>query len=149
MMNAAREAGGIERFRPAIYGVLIQHREVLLVRAPQTFLGVVGFPGGGIELGEAPLDALRREFAEETGLEIEPMRVLWTTNGLHRSKLRPSQQLIAMHWEVRQVGGTFRPQGNGDDVDAAFFCPLRALPVDEMLGVDREVVPLLLGLSDG
>jgi 8-oxo-dGTP diphosphatase len=149
MMNAAREPGGIERFRPAIYGVLIQHGEVLLVRAPQAFLGVVGFPGGGIELGEAPLDALRREFAEETGLEVEPMRVLWTTTGLHRSKLRPSQQLIAMHWEVRQVGGTFRPQGNGDDVDAAFFCPLRALPVDEMLGVDREVVPLLLGLSDG
>ena len=47
---------GIQRFRPAIYGVLIQDGQVLLVRAPKTFLGVVGFPGGGIELGEAPLD---------------------------------------------------------------------------------------------
>jgi 8-oxo-dGTP pyrophosphatase MutT (NUDIX family) len=46
---------GIQRFRPAIYGVLIQDGQVLLVRAPRTFLGVVGFPGGGIELGEAPL----------------------------------------------------------------------------------------------
>jgi 8-oxo-dGTP diphosphatase len=138
---------GIQRFRPAIYGVLIEAGQVLLVRAPQAFLGVVGFPGGGIELGEAPLDALRREFAEETGLEVEPTHILWATTGLHRGRLRPAQQLIAIHWEVRQLGGTFRPEGNGDDVEAAFFCPLHALPVDEMLDVDREVLPLLSGLS--
>jgi len=138
---------GIQRFRPAIYGVLIQDSQVLLVRAPQTFLGVVGFPGGGIEPGEAPLDALRREFSEETGLEVEPVRVLWATKELHRARLNPAQQLIATHWEVRRVGGTLIPQGNGDDVETAFFCPLHAMPVDEMLGVDLEVVPLLLGLS--
>jgi 8-oxo-dGTP pyrophosphatase MutT (NUDIX family) len=93
------------------------------------------------------LDALRREFVEETGLEVEPTRVLWATTELHRAKLRPSQQLVATHWEVRLVGGTFRPEGNGDDVEVAFFCPLHALPVEEMLGVDREVVPLLLDRS--
>ena len=146
-MNAAPDAGGIERFRPAIYGVLIQDGQVLLVRAPQAFLGVVGFPGGGIEPGEAPLDALRREFVEETGVVVEPTRLLWATTELHRARLRPAQQLIAIHWEVRQVGGALAPQGNGDDVETAFFCPLHALPVDEMLGVDLEVVPLLRRLS--
>jgi 8-oxo-dGTP diphosphatase len=145
-MHQATNAG-LQRFRPAIYGVLIDDGQVLLVRAPQAFLGLVGFPGGGVELGEAPLDALRREFIEETGLEVEPTRLLWTTTGLHRARLRPTQQLIAIHWEVRLVSGTLRPQGNGDDVEAAFFCPLHALPVEEMVGVDREVVPLLLGLS--
>ena len=140
-------ATGLQRFRPAIYGVLIQDGQVLLVRAPKAFLGVVGFPGGGIELGEAPLDALRREFAEETGLEVEPVRVLWATNRLHRARLNPVQQLIATHWEVRLVGGTFMPQGNGDDVETAFFCPLNSLPIGEMLGVDLEVVPLLAKLS--
>jgi 8-oxo-dGTP pyrophosphatase MutT (NUDIX family) len=138
---------GIQRFRPAIYGVLIQAGRVLLVRAPRTFLGVVGFPGGGIEPGEAPLDALRREFVEETGLEVEPVRVLWATNKLHRARLNPTQQLIATHWEVRLIGGTLIPEGNGDDVETAFFCPLHTLPVDEMLGVDLEVVPLLMTLA--
>ena len=147
-MHTVPDPGGIERFRPAIYGVLIQDGQVLLVRAPQAFLGVVGFPGGGIEPGEAPLNTLRREFTEETGLEVEPVRLLWATTALHRARLRPAQQLIAIHWEVRQVGGTLAPHGNGDDVETAFFCPLHALPVGEMLGVDLEIVPLLRELSD-
>jgi 8-oxo-dGTP pyrophosphatase MutT (NUDIX family) len=141
------ENAAIRHFRPAIYGIFIEGEDVLLVRAPQTFQSVVGFPGGGIEPGEAPLDALRREFAEETGLDIEPVRLIWATTGFHRSRLRPEQQLVAIHWEVRRVGGSLRPEGNGDDVAAAFFCPIQALPMAEMLGVDHEVVPLLSGLS--
>jgi 8-oxo-dGTP diphosphatase len=144
-MSDAGEA--IRRIRPAIYGVLIQGGNVLLVRAPQTFLGVVGFPGGGIEPGEAPLNALRREFVEETGLKIEPLRVLWATTGFHRSRLRPSLQMLGIYWEVRRIGGSLIPHGNGDDVDAAFFCPVHALPMADMQGVDREVVHLLAGLS--
>jgi 8-oxo-dGTP pyrophosphatase MutT (NUDIX family) len=140
---------GIRQFRPAIYGVLLRAHEVLLVRAPQTSDGVVGFPGGGIEPGEAPLAALRREFAEETGLDVEPVRLLWATTGFHRSRARPHQQLIALHWEVRAVGGRLIPDGNGDDVVEAFFCPVEALPVAEMLGVDREIVPLLRALGRG
>jgi 8-oxo-dGTP pyrophosphatase MutT (NUDIX family) len=30
-----------------------------------------GFPGGGIKKGEGPVDAIRREFAEELGSEVE------------------------------------------------------------------------------
>jgi 8-oxo-dGTP diphosphatase len=135
--------GGLQRFRPAIYGVLIQGSDVLLVRAPQTSDSVIGFPGGGIELGEAPLDALRREFSEETGLEIEPLRLLWATTGFHRSRKFPQLQVLGIYWEVRSIGGTLRPEGNEDDVDEAFFCPLQTLPEDQMMSVDREVVQLL------
>jgi len=133
----------IDHFRPAIYGVLIQRDEILLVRATQTFQGFVGFPGGGIEPGEAPLAALHREFAEETGLAIEPVRVLWATAGLHRSRMNPQRQMLGIYWEVRETGGNFKPAGNGEDVAAAFFCPLHAIPVGEMLEVDREVLHLL------
>ena len=140
----------VRLFRPAVYGVLLHGAEVLLVRAPPTEKlspGVIGFPGGGIELGEAPLAALSREFTEETGLEVEPVRLLWATTGLHRSQAYPHQQLVAIHWEVRCIGGSLIPDGNGDDVAEAFFCPLQSLPLESMLGVDREVVPLLQGLS--
>lgn len=141
---------GIRLFRPAVYGVLIRGQEVLLVRSPPTAkisATVIGFPGGGIEPGEAPLDALCREFAEETGIEVEPVRLLWATTGFHRSLVHPHLQLVGMHWEVRHISGSLRPNGNGDDVAEAFFCPIHNLPVEDMLGVDREVVPLLLSLS--
>lgn len=133
----------IRSFRPGIYGVLRQQEEILLVRATPTFHGVVGFPGGGIEFGEAPLDALRREFAEETGLEVEPVRLLWATTGLHRSRLEPQRQMLGVYWEVRGTGGSLKPNGNGEDVEAAFFCPVRAIPVHKMLEFDREVIHLL------
>ncbi|MGH8055901.1 MAG: NUDIX domain-containing protein [Candidatus Entotheonellia bacterium] len=133
----------VREFRPSIYGLLIQSEGILLVRAPPALFGVVGFPGGGIEPGEAPLDALRREFVEETGLEVEPVRLLWATTGFHRSQVNPHRQLLGIYWEVRGVGGHLRPAGNGDDVEAAFFCPVDTLPLSEMLEFDREVVHLL------
>ncbi|GGE27597.1 NUDIX hydrolase [Streptococcus himalayensis] len=33
-------------------------------------------PGGAMELGESSVDALKREFLEETGIEVEPVRFL-------------------------------------------------------------------------
>ncbi|MBI3325770.1 MAG: NUDIX hydrolase, partial [Nitrospinae bacterium] len=118
--------------------------EVLLVRATETFHGFVGFPGGGIEHGEGPLDALRREFVEETGLAIEPVRLIWATTGFHRSRMDPQRQMLGIYWEVRATGGSLKPDGNGDDVAEVFFCPVHAIPVGEMLEYDREVLHLLL-----
>ena len=55
------------------YGVLTNAlgSEILLVqksRGPYT--GLLDLPGGRIEPGESPEDAVRREFAEETGLDV-------------------------------------------------------------------------------
>ena len=48
-------------------------------------------PGGGVQFGEKAIDALKREFREETGLEIEVGRFLFTVEfiqeGLHAIEL--------------------------------------------------------------
>jgi 8-oxo-dGTP diphosphatase len=54
--------------RPAAYALVIRDGQVLLSRV--TGLGVWTLPGGGIDHGEHPDDAVRRETFEETGLRL-------------------------------------------------------------------------------
>ena len=70
------------RQRIAAYAVLVrgagEDREVLLTRmsARTRIEGRWTLPGGGIDHGEDPRDAVRREVYEETGLHVEPDGVL-------------------------------------------------------------------------
>ena len=71
-----------QRQRVAAYAVLVRGagagREVLLTRmsARTRIEGRWTLPGGGIDHGEDPRDAVRREVEEETGLRVEPGEVL-------------------------------------------------------------------------
>lgn len=65
-------------------------------------------PGGGIETGESDADALIREFDEETGLTVWPMRPLgragqfWNNEGVHLNSL-------ASFFEVEMTASDGRP----------------------------------------
>ncbi len=91
---SAREPGGVRRFGLRLYKALPTGLSHGLVRAvkPTYALGAIaiiewdgkvlalrqshrrGFslPGGLVDRGEQPRDAVRREVAEETGLQIDP-----------------------------------------------------------------------------
>jgi 8-oxo-dGTP diphosphatase len=68
------------RIRPAARAILLDPDDrILLVRFEFPTRSLWATPGGGIEPGETPEDAVRRELHEETGLtaaEIGP--VVWT-----------------------------------------------------------------------
>jgi len=78
----ATDGGPPRRQRVAAYAVLLRgdgdDREVLLTRLSDRtrIAGRWTLPGGGIDHGEDPRDALRREVYEETGLHVEPGDVL-------------------------------------------------------------------------
>lgn len=66
-----------KRQRVAAYALVRRGEDVLLARlaAHIPFQGWT-LPGGGVDHGEDPRDAVRREVLEETGLHAEPGRIL-------------------------------------------------------------------------
>jgi 8-oxo-dGTP pyrophosphatase MutT (NUDIX family) len=60
--------------RPGVSAVILEEGRVLLQRRDDT--GRWGLPGGGVEPGESVRQALIREVREETGLDVEPLRLI-------------------------------------------------------------------------
>lgn len=79
--------------------LMIQRSES--VRAP----GMWCFPGGAIEPGETPAQAIVREFREEVGLSVEPIGRLWEW-------LRDDGLLHLYWWQVRYIGGELTPNAS-------------------------------------
>ena len=63
-----------------VYAVIIRNNSILLImKARGPYTGRYDLPGGSIEFGESPEDALRREVIEETGLRCVSCQI---TNSL-------------------------------------------------------------------
>jgi 8-oxo-dGTP pyrophosphatase MutT (NUDIX family) len=131
------------RFRVGAYG-LLRAGDSFLVTRTRTALGTItNFPGGALELGEGALDALRREFVEETGLEVRPTHLAYASENYHQSPAYPENQLVKLYWFVEQSGGTLRPEGNGDDIEAVYFVPIADLEQAGLTPADGEAIAAL------
>jgi ADP-ribose pyrophosphatase YjhB (NUDIX family) len=62
------------QIRPGVAAVIFADDRLLLQRRDDT--GRWGLPGGGVEPGESVRQAIVREVREETGLEVEPVRLI-------------------------------------------------------------------------
>jgi ADP-ribose pyrophosphatase YjhB (NUDIX family) len=103
-------------------GALVEDRgRVLLARrAHEPFKGNWDIPGGFLEEGEHPLDGLRRELREETGLEIEPLEFLGVWMDRYGGD-STAEATINLYWTARVVSGEPEP---ADDVsELAWFEP--------------------------
>jgi ADP-ribose pyrophosphatase YjhB (NUDIX family) len=100
-----------------------QGRLLLVRRAIDPEKGKWDTPGGFLAEGEHPLDGLRRELLEETGLEIEPVEFLGAWTDSYGDALN-AQTILSLNWIARVSGGTARA---ADDV-----CELRWFAPDEL-----------------
>jgi 8-oxo-dGTP pyrophosphatase MutT (NUDIX family) len=122
---AATAVPGLAReSRVGVYGVIRDGESVLLSRfAPG---GVVGgrwmLPGGGVEFGESPAQALVREVYEETGLHAVLTALLDTSSAVHEFE-RAGRQVAAHHvrilYRAEVTGGTLGVTEVGGSTDAA------------------------------
>ena len=102
---------------------------VLLVRAAPhlTVAGQWFLPGGGLDHGEHPVDGLRREFREETGLDIVPGPLLGIISDVFVLPDGTSLHTLRIIHGVDGWSGVLRDEVGGSS-DAA-----RWVPVDQAL----------------
>jgi ADP-ribose pyrophosphatase YjhB (NUDIX family) len=86
-----------------------------------------GFPGGFLDYGESPMQAVVREFKEETGLNVEVVRVLGiSTHITDKNAWGDAQENIAVGFEVQLVGGSI--QADGDETLEVKWLPTHPEP---------------------
>jgi ADP-ribose pyrophosphatase YjhB (NUDIX family) len=91
-------------FNVRVYGLLINdQQEILISDEQQEDRTFSKFPGGGLELGEGLIDALKREFVEECATEIEVLNHFYTTDFFEKSSFNDSQ-ILSIYYFVRPVG---------------------------------------------
>nr|WP_121272222.1 NUDIX domain-containing protein [Pedobacter schmidteae] len=91
-------------FNVRVYGLLINENNEVLVSDEQSGERIFSkFPGGGLELGEGLIDALKREFVEECEAEIEVLGHLYTTDFYEQSSFNDSQ-ILSIYYLVKAIG---------------------------------------------
>jgi 8-oxo-dGTP diphosphatase len=112
-------------------------RVLLARRAFEPFLGFWDAVGGFLEEGEHPLDGVRREVQEETGLDFEPGKLLGIWMGRYGGDERATLNLF---WTGRLGPGTPHP---ADDVaELRWFTP-DELPAPDELAFDGLIADVL------
>jgi ADP-ribose pyrophosphatase YjhB (NUDIX family) len=116
---------------PTACALCIDERgHVLLARrANEPFKGSWDLPGGFLEEGEHPLDAIRRELREETGLDVEPLEFLgaWVDRYPYATN---EAATLNLYWTARVVGGSPEP---ADDVAELGWFAADAFPAEKEL----------------
>lgn len=82
------------RFHITVKGIVVYNQKVLLmkrIRPSSDGLGYWELPGGGLEYGETPNQALIRELKEETGLAIDVVKPAYTF-----TKIRTGYQTVGI-----------------------------------------------------
>ncbi|WP_156725086.1 NUDIX hydrolase [Streptomyces apocyni] len=121
-----------KELRVAAYAVCVRDGRLLLAR----WVAADGtkrwtLPGGGLEHGEDPYDAVVREVAEETGYTVRPATLLGV-DSLRRRYPRKLGTFADFHglrvvYEARITGGELRPEEHGS-TDLASWHALDAVP---------------------
>lgn len=82
------------KFHITVKGIVVYDHKVLIlkrVRPSRDGLGYWELPGGGLEYGETPHEALIRELKEETNLDIQILKPVYTFTAI-----RPDYQTVGI-----------------------------------------------------
>jgi len=134
--------------RVAAYGLAVRDSSVLLTRLAGWDSPVLWtLPGGGIDVGEQPEDALHREIWEETGLRLRSCRLM-TVGSRHFTGHSPSGRLEDFHgvwvlYSVELEPGEARVVEVGGTTAEVAWIPLDRMPSVHLGHLAQQVVDAL------
>lgn len=90
------------RFNLRAYGILLnEHNQVLVSDEIIQGKKYTKFPGGGLQFGEGLIDCLKREFMEETEIQVEVKEHIYTTDYFQPSAFDDESQVISVYYLVK------------------------------------------------
>ena len=145
-------------FNVRVYGILLDEQDRLLV-ADEFIRGnfFTKLPGGGLEIGEGTRDCLKREFLEETGLDVTIGEHIYTTDFFQISAFNNIDQIISIYYavtvngsinlETKTIPFDFKPNQIADNTQTAEvfrWIHWKDLTENDMsLPIDKVVIQLL------
>lgn len=131
----------VNRPRVVVGGAIRDRGRLLAARrtAPPALAGRWELPGGKVDPGETPAQALVRELREELGIEVEAVERIpgeWALQG----------GLVLHVWEARLLKGEPRPLQDHDEL--RWLAPDEAFDVD-WLDQDRPAVTAVVRSLSG
>lgn len=135
-------------WRPSAYAVVIKDGKILLSKQ---FGDGYDLPGGGIDLGELPEDAVIRETKEETGIDVANPKLITAKNSffVFAHSGGDAIQSLMFFYKCDFVGGEFSIDGFDEYekqyADMPEWVDLKELPnINVKSSVDwREIVALV------
>lgn len=105
------------------YGVAVRDDLVLLVRSSSPLIDppLWWLPGGGINFAESPVEALAREFEEETGLAAHDPVLLDVFSDVRRRPNGDRVHAVRIIYRVRAGEGELRHEVDGTTDRAQWF----------------------------
>jgi 8-oxo-dGTP pyrophosphatase MutT (NUDIX family) len=89
------------KFTVRVYGLLLNdQREILISDEFRFGRFFTKFPGGGVEHGEGLIVALKREFMEELGIQIEVNALFYVNDFVQFSAFKTDEQLLSFYFWV-------------------------------------------------
>lgn len=133
---------GTQVTRIAAYALCVDEVErILLARLtyPEIKAGWWTLPGGGLDFGETPSEAVLRELTEETGLSGEIVSLAgvesWVRRGPVPGGIADDFHAIQIIYRVRITGGRLTNEQDGSTDEAAWFtrAEIAEIPIVELV----------------
>jgi len=110
----------------------------LITRGREPCKGMIAFPGGFVDYGEDPMDAVLRELEEETHLKSNRDNIrLITVAG--NPKRDPRRHTVSVCYAVKLTSGLESLQADDDAASVAFYSLNQLLGTDPMVDLSKQM----------